>query len=123
LPKPPDAVEVKRLLAGVRRNLPGGLLTLVSAVVVGLGGNVVPSAPTPGLWIVGVGVTLLVAGVLATPGVRGLLDRTFGLELTPDATRTLIALFGVLAVTLTVAFLAGNPEFVSDPTTLLGSGR
>ncbi|MFC5366587.1 hypothetical protein [Salinirubrum litoreum] len=112
---------MKRLIAGVRRNLPGGLLTLVSAVVVGLGGNVVPTAPTPGLWIVGVGVTLLVAGVLATPGVRGLLDRTFGLDLTPDATRTLIALFGVLAVTLTVAFLAGNPDVVSDPTSLIGS--
>ena len=111
---------MNRLLAGLRRNLPGGLLTLVSAAVVGLGGNVVPTAPTPGLWIVGVGVTLLLAGVLATPGVRGLLDRTFGLDLTPDATRTLVALFGILALTLTLAFLAGNPGVVRDPTTLLG---
>jgi hypothetical protein len=112
---------VNRLIAGLRRNLPGGLLTLVSAAVVGLGGNVLPTAPTPGLWIVGVGVTLLLAGVLATPGVRGLLDRAFGLGLTPDATRTLVALFGVLALTLTLAFVAGNPGVVADPTTLLGS--
>lgn len=112
---------MNRLIAGLRRNLPGGLLTLVSAAVVGLGGNVLPTAPTPGLWIVGVGVTLLLAGVLATPGVRGLLDRAFGLGLTPDATRTLVALFGVLALTLTLAFLAGNPSVVADPTTLLGS--
>lgn len=118
--KPPDETQVNRLLAGLRRNLPGGLLTLVSAAVVGLGGNVVPTAPTPGLWIVGVGVTLLLAGVLATPGVRGLLDRTFGLNLTPDATRTLVALFGTLAVTLTLAFLASTPTILSDPTTLLG---
>lgn len=112
---------MNRLFAGLRRNLPGGLLTLISAAVVGLGGNVLPTAPTPGLWIVGVGVTLLLAGVLATPGVRGLLDRTFELELTPDATRTLVALFVVLALTLTLAFVAGNPDVVADPASLFGA--
>jgi hypothetical protein len=115
-----DEIGVNGLVALVRRNLPGGLVTAGSAAVVALGGNVFPRAPGPGLWVVGVGTILLVAGLLSTPSARWTLDRLFGLGLTPDAVRTLVALLGLLALSLTAAFLAGNPAVVTDPAGVFG---
>lgn len=87
----------------------------VGLLVVGYGLLLLPVTALGGVWVVGIGLSLALAGLLAVPRFG---DR---LGLAPSTRRTLVWAFGALAVGLLAAFLLVNGA-TFEPATASGGG-